>query len=509
MSQQFIDHIKQGYSPTGSSIVLGAGMIGEEVFPEAKVMIALSMLSRHGLISGATGTGKTKTLQRFTEQLSDNGIPSLVMDIKGDISGLAAAGSTNQRIEERQAKINTPWQGQKYPVEFVSISDEPGTRMRATISEFGPNLLSKILQLNDTQSSVLSMIFKYCDDRKLALLDIKDLRKVLQYLSNEGKEEIEGEYGQISPSTVNTIMRSLVELESQGATKFFGEVSFDIADMMRTNSEGKGFINILRLTDMNDKPQLFSTFMLCLLAELYEKLPEAGEIDKPKFCLFIDEAHLVFANATKSLQDQLEQIIKLIRSKGVGIYFITQNPTDIPAAILSQLGLKIQHALRAFTANDNKAIKLAAANYPLSDYYNAAEVLTQLGIGEAFVSALDEKGRPTPLVRAMLSSPQSRMDVLTSEEISAITSASNLIPKYNTEVDSESAYELLSKKIEASQQAAQAAEATREEIKEIQTKTKEDPSFIESLGKNKLFREVGRTMTREVARGIFGILKGK
>ena len=418
--EQFINEIKVGYAFKGESIVLGAAMFDKECVPGTSVMAPLKMFNRHGLIAGATGTGKTKTLQVIAEQLSQYGIPSLLMDVKGDLSGIAIKADQNPKIEERHAKLGLAYTPSGNPVEFLSISNEKGLRLRATVSEFGPVLFSKILGLNETQSGMISLIFKYCDDNQLPLLDLKDMKKVLQYLGDEGKADLVKEYGTLSSASVGTIMRKIIELEQQGADIFFGETSFDVGDLCRTDRDGRGIISILRLTDIQDKPKLFSTVILQLLAEIYATFPEEGDLDKPKFCLFIDEAHLVFNEASPSLLEQIESIIKLVRSKGIGIFFITQNPTDIPESVLSQLGMKVQHGLRAFTAKDRKTINTAAENYPETKFYDTAQLLTELGIGECFFTTLNEKGIPTPLVHTYLRAPQSRMDVLSDEEINQI-----------------------------------------------------------------------------------------
>ena len=470
MSKQesFFKHINEGYATKGDFIVLGGAILDGQPIADAHVKIPLKTLNRHGLVAGATGTGKTKTIQLFSEQLSAQGIPVLMMDIKGDFSGIAMPGEEKPFITDRHQKINLPYQTKGFPVEMLTISNEPGARLRATVSEFGPVLFSRILDLNDTQSGVVSVIFKYCDDHNIPLLDLKDFKKTLQYITEEGKEEIEKEYGRISTSSTGSILRKVIELEQQGADKFFGELSFDINDLMRIDENGCGYVNIIRLTDIQDKPKLFSTFMLCLLAEIYSSMPEQGDAGRPELVIFIDEAHLIFKEASKTLLDQIETIVKLIRSKGVGVYFITQNPTDVPNGVLAQLGLKIEHALRAFTANDRKAIKMTAENYPLSDYYNTDEVLTQLGIGEAFVTALNEKGIPTPLAATMLRAPMSRMDVLTESELSQAISRSKLARKYNEEIDRESAYEMLNKKIKAAQEKAEEMAKEKEREKESQ-----------------------------------------
>lgn len=498
MSKQtdFSEHINNGYATKGVSIILGGAILDGEALPNTHVKIPLKTLNRHGLIAGATGTGKTKTIQVLSEQLSSFGIPVLMMDIKGDFSGIAAVGEEKSFIAERHAKITLPFEPQSFPVELMTLSAQDGVRMRATVSEFGPVLFSRILDLNDTQAGVVSVIFKYCDDKKMPLLDLKDVKKLINYITEEGKEEISADYGKISTSTTGIILRKIIELEQQGGDIFFGEKSFEIDDLMRIDENGKGYVNILRLTDIQDKPKLFSTFMLSLLAEIYQQMPEKGDADQPELVVFIDEAHLIFDQASKALLDQIETIIKLIRSKGIGIYFVTQNPMDVPASVLAQLGLKIQHALRAFTAKDRQAIKQTADNYPTSDYYQTDEVLTSLGIGEAFVTALNEKGVPTPLAATMMRAPMSRMDVLTESEISEINTKSKLVKKYAEEIDRESAYEILNKKIEEANQAA-------EEVEPVEEKRKSnEPSTAEVIGKS-----VTKVVTSaSFIRGVFGIL---
>ena len=495
-----------GYTFKGDFITLGSGVYKGSVIPESHVKAPLSTINRHGLIAGATGTGKTKTLQRFAEALSEKGCPVFLMDIKGDVSGISQPGVENDRIKERHTKLGIPWNSHKYPVEFLTISEQKGTHMRATVSEFGPVLFSKMLELNDTQGGMVAVIFKYADDNKLPLLDLGDFKKTLQYVTNEGKEEVEKNYGAINSTSVSTILRKIIELEGQGANTFFGEKSFEVSDLIRKDANGYGFINVIRLTDMQTKPKLFSTFMLALLAEIYAKFPEEGDVEKPKLTIFIDEAHLIFDQASKSLLDQLETIIKLIRSKGVGIYFITQNPVDIPSAILGQLGLKIQHALRAFTAQDRKAITLAAQNYPITEFYDIDETLTTLGMGEALITVLDEKGNPTPLVHTMLCAPQSRMDTITDGELDQVVSSSSIAAGYNEVIDRESATEILSKKIE---QVAQASEAQAQDDKQNDSKSenqkKDEPGFIEGLTKNTMVRQIGREVTKELTRGLLGI----
>lgn len=505
-AQDFLSAVQTGYTFKGNSAVIGLGMLDGHPVPDALVKLPFKTMNRHGLIAGATGTGKTKTLQVLAESLSDASIPVLLMDIKGDLSGIAAAGTINDKIKDRLAQIGQEYKPTAYPVELLTLSDQKGVRLRATVSEFGPILLSKILGLNDTQEGLVSLIFKYCDDNKMPLLDLKDFTKTLQYISNEGKASIEKDYGKISTSSTGTILRKVIELQQQGADVFFGEPSFDVDDLMRISDDGRGMISVLRVTDMQSKPKLFSTFMLSLLAELYGSLPEEGDIDQPKLVLFIDEAHLVFQEATEALLQQLETVIKLIRSKGVGIFFCTQNPQDIPASILAQLGLKVQHALRAFTAADRKTIKQAAENYPESDFYKTEELLTQLGIGEAFITLLNEKGIPTPLVHTMLVPPKSRMDILSDDEINSLVSSSKLVKKYAQTEDSESAYEILTAKLEEASKKEQEQEQAEQEEKAAKKPAKEEKSTIEKVLDSSVTRQIGRTAASIITRSLLGAL---
>ncbi len=508
MSKQdeFFKHITEGNTTKGDFITLGSAILDGETVTNAYVKVPLKTMNRHGLIAGATGTGKTKTLQVLAENLSDKGIPVLLMDIKGDLSGLAQPSPGHPKIDERHNKIGLPFEAKGFPVEVMSLSEQEGVRLRATVSEFGPVLLSRILDLTETQSGIVAVIFKYCDDNKLPLLDLKDFKKILQYATQEGKKEFVAEYGRISTSSTGAILRKIVEIEQQGGDLFFGEKSFDVEDLVRTTRDGRGYINIIRLTDIQDKPKLFSTFMLSLLAEIYETFPEQGDSGQPELIMFIDEAHLIFNEASKALLNQIESIVKLIRSKGIGLYFVTQNPTDVPEAILSQLGLKIQHALRAFTAKDRKAIKLTAQNYPDTEYYDTAEVLTSLGIGEALVSALDEKGRPTPLAATMLRAPMSRMDILTDNELQALFDDSKLVLKYNDVVDRESAYEILNEKIKK-------AESLKVKEEARLRKEKEDEKKAKSRSKSTRRRSTAQNPIVKVLtsatfiRAVFGILK--
>ena len=503
---EFIEQINSGYKYKGRNFSLGSAILDGNVISDASVNIPLKTLNRHGLIAGATGTGKTKTIQVLSEQLSSQGIPVLMMDIKGDFSGIAKEGEEKPYITERMQKLNLPFTPKSFPTELLTLSEQNGVRLRATVSEFGPILFSRILDLNDTQSAVVSVVFKFCDNQKMPLLELKDIKKVLNYINEEGKDLIEKEYGRISTATTGIILRKIIELEQQGADIFFGELSFDINDLMRINDKGQAYVNIIRLTDIQDKPKLFSAFMLSLLAEIYEQMPEKGDAEQPELVIFIDEAHLIFQEASKVLLNQIETIVKLIRSKGVGIFFITQNPMDVPSGILAQLGLKIQHALRAFTANDRKAIKMTSENYPLSDFYNTAEVLTSLGIGEALITVLNEKGTPTPLAAVMLRAPESRMDILTTSEIDEINSKSKLVRKYSEVLDRESAYEILNKKISEMETAA----AQKQLIEENAKPTKSSTATSTSQTKKSIIKVL---TSATFIRGFFGVMsklmKGK
>lgn len=505
MKEQFIEEFNNRYSYKGDKIVLGKGIFEGEVIPEVEISVPLKMLNRHGLIAGATGTGKTKSLQILAEQLSIKGIPTLLMDIKGDLSGLAEPGDSNSsKIHERYEKLKMQYSAKSFPVELLSISDEKGVRLRATITEFGPILLSKILNLNDTQTSILSIIFKYCDDKKLPLIDLDDLRKVLQFVTEneQGKSELVQNYGSIASSSLSTILRNIVALEQQGASRFFGEPSFDTQDLLQKRNN-LGVINIIRLADIQSYPQFFSTFMLSLLSEIYQTFPEVGDLDKPKLVIFIDEAHLIFNEASKVLLNQIETIIKLIRSKGIGIYFCTQVPGDIPEGVLSQLGLKIQHALRGFTAKDKKEINKAVENYPISIYYNTSELIQQLGIGEAFITSLDEKGIPTPLADTFMISPSSRMDILSSSEIDTLVNNSDLVKKYAQDINKESAYEILSGRMNSDYTNMT---KNKETVSETKNAEKHSPSLFETIMNSPFVRDISRTFIREGSKAFFGTL---
>lgn len=504
-NSNFITAINSGYQVSGVHFPIGVAKYDGLPIAECKINVPVKMLNRHGLIAGATGTGKTKTLQIVAEGLSKCGVPVMLMDIKGDLSGMAAAGNLNGFIEKRYAEMGYTYEPTAFPVELLTISNEKGTKLKATVIEFGPILFSRILDLNDTQSGIMSVLFKFSEDESLPLLDLKDVIKLIQYATAEGKATIEQSYGKLSSASLGTILRKVIELQQQGGDLFFGERSFDPFDLMRTGANGYGMVNILRLVDIQDKPKLFSAFMLQLLAELYGSLPEVGDLEKPKLVIFIDEAHLIFKEASKALLEQIETIVKLIRSKGVGIIFCTQNPSDIPEGVLGQLGLKIQHALRAFTAKDRKEIKQTAANYPFSDFYDTEELLTQIGTAEAMITMLNEKGAPTPLVHLYLTSPQSRMDILSASEIDQQVAQSLIAPKYNQEIDSESAHEILNERIArllddkaaAAEQKAAPKTATRT------AKAKEEKSFIETA----LNSAAGKQIQRSLVRTLFGVVQ--
>ena len=502
IKENFLQKIKDGYSFKDNAVLIGTGMLDGEVIKGADILLPLKTMNRHGLIAGATGTGKTKTLQVISECLSDNSVPVVLIDIKGDLSGIAARGVVNDKIIERCQKLNIDFKPSAWPTELLSLSNQKGVRLRATVSEFGPVLLSKILDLNDTQGSFVALIFKYCDDNKLPLVDLKDFIKVLQFISNEGKANIEKAYGKISTTSTGTILRKVIELQQQGADLFFGEKSFEVEDLMRISDDGRGMISIIRVTDLQDRPKLFSTFMLQMLAELYASSPEEGDLDKPKLVFFIDEAHLIFQEASEALLQQIETIVKLIRSKGIGVFFCTQNPMDVPAPVLAQLGLKVQHALRAFTAADRKTIKQTAENYPETEFYKTEDLITQLGIGEALITMLNEKGIPTPLVHTMLCPPRSRMDILSVSEIDDIVSHSKLAAKYSEAIDSESAYEILTGKLE------QAAQTTQKEkqFQQEQGTQKRSPKKDETIFDNPIVKQAGRTAASVITRSLLGVL---
>ena len=441
-----------GYAFSTPLITLGAAMDGSALLPEPKVAFPTAMMNRHGLVAGATGTGKTKTLQLMAEQLSAQGVPVFVADIKGDVSGLAAPGARSPAIDERASAVGYVWEPRSFPTEFVSLTGKTGAQLRATVSGFGPLLLSKVLGLNETQSSVLTLVFKICDDQGLPLLDFDDLRAVLKFLGSDAGKPVLEETGGMSSATVGVLLRQMVELESQGAGRFFGEPEFDVRDLLHVTQDGRGVITALELSDAQDKPALTSTFMMWLLAELYEALPEAGDLPKPKLVFFFDEAHLLFRDASKAFLSHVEQIVRLVRSKGIGIFFVTQTPKDVPDEILAQLGSRVQHALRAHTPDDEKNLRATVRTYPKTAHYDLEATLTSLGIGEAVVTGLNPKGVPTPVVAARLIPPSSRMAPLTAEEFQREFAESDLMREYGTPVNRESAAEMLAKRLGAAEE---------------------------------------------------------
>ncbi len=497
-SEKFIEKIKASYSPEGSSIYLGAGMLDGKVLAKAEINLSLKMMNRHGLVAGATGTGKTRTLQLLAEQLSDAGVPVFMLDVKGDLSGLAQSGPVNAKVEERSSDLGRAFNPTGFPVQIYSLSGKLGAQMRATVLEFGPTLLAKILDLNDTQSGVLAVIFKYADDQKLPVIDLKDLKKLLSYLTDgPGAEEIKSDYGKISSATSGTILRKIVAIEQQGLGSLFGETSFDIQDLLG-RIDGKGVISLLNISDVQNQPVLYSTFLLSLLAEIFYTMPEAGDLDKPKLVFFIDEAHLLFKDSSKAFLAQIETIIRLIRSKGIGVFFCTQAPTDIPESVLSQLGSRIQHALRVFTPNDADALKKTVNTYPGSDFYDIGKMLTSLGTGQAMITVLNEKGIPTEVSATMLTPPRSVMGPLDSTLYNQLVNASSLNLKYKESVDPESAYEILTNRLneQLNQQAQPETPGTS---------GKTEKSLVEQVMGATITRQIGK----EIVRGIFGMLSGK
>ena len=501
-STNFIAKVKASYQPNGSFIYLGAGLLDGQVLAEAAVNLPLRMMNRHGLVAGATGTGKTRTLQILAEQLSDAGVPVFMLDVKGDLSGLNQPGQSNGKIEERMAGLQKTFEAAGFPIELYSLSGKLGAQMRATVLEFGPTLLAKVLDLNETQTGVLAVIFKYADDQKLPIIDLNDLKKLVSYLSEgPGAEEIKADYGKISTSTSGTLLRKIVTVEQQGLGSMFGERSFDIEDLFE-RTDGKGVISLLNISDVQNQPVLYSTFLLSLLAELFSELPEAGDLDKPKLVFFFDEAHLLFKNSSKAFMDQIELIIRLIRSKGVGVFFCTQSSTDVPSSILSQLGNRIQHAIRVFTPNDADALKKTVNTYPRSDFYEIDKILTSLGTGQALITVLNEKGVPTEVVATMLTSPRSVMGPLNSADYQQVIDESELTAKYAEAVDPESAYELLTKRVDAKMMEA---EESIKSVEEAPVQKKGDKSMMEQVMGATITRQIGK----EIVRGLFGMLIGK
>lgn len=442
--------IAHGYDSDKPCITLGSVVVDGVADPGALVRIPLAMMNRHGLVAGATGTGKTKTLQGIAEQLSAAGVPVIMPDIKGDLTGLSRPGVAGDVITQRAADTGDSWQPEAFPVEFLAIAGQgAGVSIRATIDSFGPILLAKVLDLNPTQESTLGMVVHWCDEQNLPLLDLKDLKSVLAYLtSDEGKADLKG-IGGVSPATAGVILRALTNLEAQGGDTFFGEPEFAISDLMRLDAQGRGVISLLEVSSLLARPALYSTFLMWLLAELFEQLPEVGDLDKPKLVFLFDEAHLLFDEASKAFLDAIEQTVKLIRSKGVGVFFSTQLPTDVPGPVLSQLGARIQHALRAFTPSDQQALTQTVKTYPITQDYDLVQALTTVGIGEAIVTVLSEKGAPTPVAWTRIRAPRSLMDAIGPDGVQAAAAASGLAPKYSVAVDRESAYEMLTSRLAA------------------------------------------------------------
>lgn len=498
----FTEMLASGYGTDEPSLILGAALEGSQVHREPKIRLPLAMANRHGLIAGATGTGKTRTLQLLTEQLSDQGVPVFVADMKGDLSGLAMPGDASDRVKGRSADIGWDWKPKGVPVEFVSLTGGLGVQLRATMSSFGPLLLGKVLSLNDTQTSVLTMVFKYSDDNGLPLLDFTDLRAVLQFLGSEEGKSALAQYGGMSSASVGVLLRKMVELESQGAERFFGEPEFDVKDMLRITSDGRGVVTCLELPDVADKPKVFSTFMMWMLAELYHNLPEAGDLPKPKLVFFFDEAHLLFDDAPRAFLEQIEQVVRLIRSKGVGVFFVTQTPKDVPEGVLAQLGNRIQHALRAHTPDDDKALKATVRTFPKTSFYDLEETLTSLGIGEAVVTVLNASGSPTPVVATRLIPPSARMAPLTPEELQADIRQSDLRAEYGKAVDRESAREMLVARIAKTAPPEDRAD-TPQPARPRAGKT------IAQVAAGALSSSIARTVGREVVRGLFGLLGAK
>lgn len=521
--------IADGYATDSPAVTLGSVMVDGIADPASRVAIPLSMINRHGLIAGATGTGKTKTIQLLVEQLSANGVPVVVADIKGDLSGLAAPGEAGPKITDRAARAGVEWTGESCPVEFVSLGTGGiGVPVRATITDFGPVLLSKVLGLNATQESTLGLIFYWADQQGLELFDLKDLRAVISHLtSDEGKDDLKG-IGGVSSATAGVILRALVTLESQGGDTFFGDPALDPADLMRTR-DGRGVVTAVELGDQASRPALFSTFLMWILAELFQELPEKGDVDKPELVFIFDEAHLLFTGASKAFLDQVVQTVKLIRSKGVGVYFCSQQPTDIPKDVLSQLGARIQHALRAFTPEDQTALNKTVKTYPKSDVYDIESALTSLGTGEAIVTVLSERGAPTPVAWTLMTPPRSLMDTIGETAISQQARASELYTKYGATVDPVSAFEKLQAKAALAEQTKLDAELAAQQAAQAQSEARmdarvggvgggrpgggsgdgpDDESFVSKAMANPAVRSFLRSAAsaagREISRSIFG-----
>ncbi|KMO75497.1 helicase HerA-like domain-containing protein [Mycolicibacterium obuense] len=510
--------IAAGYAGDGPALELGSVVIDGASDPTALVRIPMATLNRHGLVAGATGTGKTKTLQMLAEQLSAAGVPVLMADVKGDLSGLSRPGAVSDRVTQRAADTGDAWTPESFPVEFLSLGTSgSGVPVRATISSFGPILLSKVLGLNQTQESTLGLIFHWADQQGLPLLDVKDLRSVIQFLTSEqGKPELKA-LGAVSTTTAGVILRALVNLEADGADTFFGEPELEPADLLRVDPSGRGVISLLELGAQATRPVMFSTFLMWVLADLFTTLPEVGDVDKPKLVFVFDEAHLLFTDASKAFLAQVEQTVKLIRSKGVGVFFCTQQPTDVPKDVLSQLGARIQHALRAFTPDDEKALNKTVRTYPKTDVYDLQSTLTSLGIGEAIVTVLSENGVPTPVAWTRVRAPRSLMDTIGTDAIRAAAAASPLQAEYGQTVDRESAYERLAAKLAPPAEVPQAQAPVPQQVpmpqpwdlppmpEPVQPR---EPGFLDTVMDSPAFksamRSAGTVIGREITRSIFG-----
>jgi DNA helicase HerA-like ATPase len=516
----FVQAITTAYAVDGAALDLGRGVLDGAVVPGAVVKVPLRMINRHGLIAGATGTGKTKTLQGIAEQLSTAGVPVFVADVKGDLSGIADPGTAGSAAEKRAHELGLQFEARGFPVEFFSLGGiGPGIPIRATVSDFGPQLMAKVLGANETQEQSLSLVFHYADQKGLPLLDLSDLRALLSYLaSDEGKADLTG-IGGLSPATVGVLLRSLTGLEDGGGNEFFGEPMLDIHDLMRTAPDGRGIISCLELPAVQDKPKLFSTALMWLLAELFEELPEAGDLDQPKLAFFFDEAHLLFEDASKSFLTSVAQTVRLIRSKGVGVYFVTQTPKDVPSEILGQLGNRVQHALRAFTPEDAKALRATVSTFPKSSFYDLETLLTSMGIGEAAVTILSETGVPTPVVHTRIVPPASRMGP--ADDVAGQAQASPLWAKYGQRVDNQSAREILAARLAAPAAATPAAPAAPAadsggqhqqpaQHREAAAHHKEAAGAlgggVAAVGAFLQSKE-GKKLQKEVVRGVFGMLK--
>jgi DNA helicase HerA-like ATPase len=508
--------VAPGYEFEATALELGGLMLDATTLSDVRIRIPLAMLNRHGLVAGATGTGKTKTLQLLAEQLSAQGVPVFAPDIKGDLSGLSTPGQESPKITERATSVGQTWKAQGFPVEYFALGGQgTGIPLRATMSAFGPTLLSKVLGLNDTQESSLGLVFHYADEAGLPLLDLADLRAVVQFLtSDEGKADLKN-LGGLSSSTAGVILRELIAFQDQGADAFFGEPEFDTADLLRTTPDGKGLISLVELPNLQDRPAVFSTFLMWLLADLFHDLPELGDPEKPSLVFFFDEAHLLFADASKDFLAAIAQTVRLIRSKGVGVFFVTQSPTDVPDDVLAQLGSRIQHQLRAHTPNDAKALKQTVNTYPTSEYDDLGEVLTSLGIGEAVVTVMNERGAPTPVAWTRLRAPESLMAPADPAAMSAAVSGSTLHAKYAAAVDRESAHEMLAARLEAGAEKAK-AEAREEKAKKADSglgypkqTTRRAPApqekdVVKDIINSPVAKDLMRTAAREIFRGVFG-----